>query len=348
MTISQRDIADQLKLSTATVSKSLRNAPEIPPETRAQVINMAMQLGYRPASARLDKKPRRGNKNLALASLIQTDEGIEAGCNIHLLGFLAGMTEAAHEVNATVMVHCVPLSEREKIADSDHQPPALREGQINGLILQHYFPRDVVDRLARQYPCVTIMHRYPGQLIDSIDLDAAHAVGMLIGHLYAQGHRRIGFLGDAAGQSWLLARFAAYVQALTQYGLQYDISIADPQLNALHASEAIVQKIVQAARNGVTAWVCSNDLLGYQWYKHFENGGLHVPQDVSLVGFDAVPVPAGLKQITTIQIPSDVMGRFAVKRIVARIQDSTTPFCRICIEGRLIDGLTTARASIRP
>ena len=54
MRVNQRAIATQLNVSTATVSKSLRNSPEVRPETRAQVIELAAKMGYRPTSVRMD------------------------------------------------------------------------------------------------------------------------------------------------------------------------------------------------------------------------------------------------------------------------------------------------------
>lgn len=343
--VNQRAIADRLNLSTATVSKSLRNNSEIHPQTRAQVIEMASQLGYRPAGLRMDKNRKLPSDMVSICLMLQTDAKIGSEQTPHANMVLAGMSEAAHAANVSVAVHYVPWRDRDRVMDPSCQPAALREGKLSGLVLQHYFSADVVKALAEQLPCVCITRHSPGIRVDYVDLDAPQAMALTVGHLYGLGHRRIGFLGGSNHLAWHQERFSAYVQTALSLGLTYDPSIADPTLDTMVEDGALIDWVVEQTRSGVTAWVTASDRIGYTWCERLMARGLRIPQDVSITGVDAVPGPALCPPLTTIRVPFEAMGRAAVRQLIARIREPAAPLRRICFEGQLIEGMTTGPAA---
>lgn len=337
MQVSQKHIADQLKLSVSTVSKSLRNSSEIPPQTRAQVLELASVLGYRPVSARADRQKDNLHTHASIGVLIQSDTRIGASPMQHATEVLMGATELAQASEISVNVHYVPLADRDRILDPEFQPIAMRQRKLSGLILVHYFSPAIVEALARQLPVVTISHRCTG--VDCIDADQIGAMIQLVDHLYALGHRRIGFLAGLNHQTWLHGRFAGYIQALAQHGLQFDPTIADIKLDTTFEDAAVTQHIAQLTRGGVTAWICGWDLLGYSWMERLARAGIRVPEDVSLVGVDAVPNSP--QRLTSIRVPSGDMGRAAVIRLMARIRNPVDPYRVIQLGGTLVAGNTT-------
>ncbi len=341
--INQRAIATELNISTATVSKSLRNSPQIRPETRAQVIELAARMGYRPSSVRHDKftPVKAGKKPTSIGLLIQTDETVGSPAIPHANMVLAGVSEAGAAADISITVHHVPLHDRERFAEKAFQPAAMRRGELSGVVLTHYFPTDVVAALSAGMPCVSITNHYPGVRIDCVDVDHSSAMSLACDHLYGLGHRRIGFLAGPNDRSWVQARFAGYVQALARLGLPYDPSIADIQFAATVEDESVVRRVIEMTRAGVTAWVTPSDAIAFLWRRRFQAAGLRVPEDVSLTGVDAVPSHDGEGPLTTIRVPFQEMGLAAVRRLLDRIREPAGPVRRILMDCQLVIGQTT-------
>lgn len=343
MQVNQKTIAKKLNLSTATVSKSLNNSPEIHPSTRAIVIEMATRLGYRPSSARIDKAAKK-DEVMNLGLLIQADLQIGSiDKNDEATQIVAGMTEAASAMSASITIHYVPWSERLRIHEPEFQPPALKMRKLNGLILVHYFEPTVVRGLMTQLPCVTVTNSYQELQIDCVGADQPYAIGELMTHLYALGHRRIGYLPTLINQSWSQARFAGYVQSLARLGLSFDPAIANMSQDAKVCDDSYIKHIVELTGKDVTAWVCTSDACGYEWYRRFRQAGLRVPEDVSLVGVDDVHV-VDCPKLTSIHLPFSDMGRAAVTRLIGRIKEPTSAIQHALFRGRYVAGVTTGPA----
>lgn len=339
MKINQRAIANELNVSTATVSKSLRNSPEVRPETRAQVIELAAKLGYRPTSVRMDKvgSPASGPA-MSMGLLIQTDQVIGSPEVPHANMILAGMTEAGAALDVSITVHYVPLRDRERIAEPAFQPPALRRGELSGIVLTHYFPAEVVAALTKQMPCVTITNHYPDLRVDCVDVDHSSAIGQAVDHLYDLGHRRIGFLGGSCNRSWAHSRFAGYVQALSVRGITFDPALCQTAFNEGAEYEVEIRRVIELCRSGVTAWITPSDAIGYGWRRRLRNAGLRVPEDVSITGVDAVPPPEGETRLTSIRVPFHEMGLAAVRRLRDRLREPASPIRRVLMDCQLVVG----------
>ena len=357
MKVSQQLIADRLRLSTATVSKSLRNSSEIHPETRAQVIQLASELGYRSAVRRLDKSVESLPESLSICLLLQSDSRIGSNETPHANNVLAGLSEAAHSANASIVVHYVGLKDRDRIIEPACQPVAMREGMLSGLVLQHYYPSHIVKELSQRWPCVGISRHCSDVNIDCVDLDASQAMAVIIRKLLQLGHRRIGFLGaqgDALAslndQAWHQERFSAYVQAMTWNGCAFDPSVAYPtRFNATYGhqspEDACIDRVVSQSRAGVTAWVTGSDAIGTWWSRALMARGLRIPQDISITGVDAVDRYTGGPLLTSIRVPFAAMGRAAVKLLVERIHEPASPIKRVTFEGQFVEGETVGPAA---
>lgn len=338
MQVSQKQIADRLKVSISTVSKSLRNSSEIPPHTRAQVLELASVLGYRPVSARVGHNTDETSTHTAITVMIQTDGRVGTMALRYATEVLLGVTEVAQAEDVSVGIHYVPLALCDKILVPENQPIAMRQNKIHGLILVHYFTPEIVDGLRAKLPLVTVANRY--DKVDCVDNDQISTMLQCVGHLYQLGHRRIGFLPGQNYQSWLQGRYAGYIQALAKYGLEYDPAIADIRTDTTTNDPAMVERIIHLTRSQVTAWICGSDAIGYVWLDRFIRAGLRVPQDVSLTGVDAETLPP--MRLTSIRVPCADLGRAAMTRLLGRIRGPLDAPYVVQLSGTLVPGETTA------
>ena len=147
---------------------------------------------------------------------------------------------------------------------------------------------------------------------------------LAIEHLVSFGHRRIGFIEGGAGAGARI-RHEGYLRAMHDFGLEDEILTVEGQ----HTEEGGYRGAMELLKMKAlpTAVFASNDLCAIGAMNAFEEAGLSIPDDVSLVGYDNNRM-AALRHIslTTIDQPGDDMGRSAVDRLSERIDgDRTEP-----------------------
>lgn len=205
------------------------------------------------------------------------------------------------------------------------------------------------------FPSMAILNRVEGfACVSTDDLDGAY---QLTQHLIQLGHRRIAYLASVNSNiSTLQERRNGYEKALKQAGIALDPRwIRDlhrehewddlPDWYPLAGEASLNQWMQQDWKElGCTALVAQNDSTAQGALKAFRAAGLHVPHDVSLVGFDGLPAQNGEPQLTTIQAPLFDVGERAIKALLDGLQDSTKKPENICLPVSLVKGQTTMAA----
>ena len=225
--ITQGDIAKKLNLSVTTVSRALQNDPVINPETRADVLNMAAKLNYRPRQTRqvLTKNDEKRNHQFVCVIVKMPVEQDAWAPDEVASGYLAGMSEVCASLNVSLVVHHVSDDNVYDLLEDEKQPPIFSDPNLMGLVLIHYFPHGVVESLKEKFPIVALVHDIPELKIDLIDMDNHQAVDELVKKLINKGHDKIGFMGYRPHLSWSKSRLGGYLQALYTSGLNVDDSI---------------------------------------------------------------------------------------------------------------------------
>lgn len=348
--INQRDIADSLNLSVATVSKALRGGySDINTETRDRVVNMASQLGYTnhgtgSQQALLDEEAK---KSYTVGVLILRKLHEWQHTN-----YFAGMTERCSKMNVSLILHYVSEENCHLILDKEHQPPALRDGNMSGLILVNRWPEEVVAGLSAQVPCVSIQHFYRRTRLDIIGVDETQGVERLIECLYSKGHREIGFFGNCGQVRIARTRFSAYISALSQLGLKTDFSnVIDVSPAHLEDKEIVllpgqIESVIRRIQQGVRAWVCTSDWVGYLLCRGLIDRGYNIPKDVSIVGFDdSEDNTLGCPKLTSVTVPALRIGAEALRRLINRVKHPSSPLLKVLLPCKLLEAQTTSSTS---
>jgi LacI family transcriptional regulator len=344
MSINQERIARELKISRATVSRSLANHPSISTETRAQVLQLAESLGYRSHPGRTLRR-RRSGRPLTIGVLI----GI-AKENMALATFpyiLKGIRDRADADRIAVDVcYQDPVSFRPEEA---RQPVfrQIRAANWRGALLIYPFPHKAVEVLAQKISTVAVLDDYPELGLDSIDVDDNAGIVQLVELLVKQGHRRIGYAAwrYPVGVHWTLRRFGAFTEGIFRTGLDFH---ADWAINVhKHAPAlppaAIAQTVARLTREQrITAWVCAADHQAYHLIHDLRNLGLRVPRDCSITGFDGIEPPPGAPRLTSMRVAHEDIGMSALVRLTSRMLDPKAPRRKILVEARLVEGETVA------
>ena len=349
MKVNQDEIARRLGISRTTVSRSFSNHPAINSETRARVLALAEELGYRyavPRSGRIRDRLRASTIGVLIGTPLLKREVAYTFQSI-----LKGISERAATDRVSLDVSYVDPNQFDIKSRSSVVLQRIRSGHWSGMILVYRFHEDSIRALARIRPAVSIVEAYPDCGVDCIDIDQANGVFSLIRHLGSLGHKRIGFLTwhYPMDKPWAHLRFGAYVESLMRLDLEFDPRwVINVRRSRPVDTPDIAEMVASRIRDdGVKAWVCAADHQAYTLIKDLEKYGIQVPEDCSVTGFDGIEVPAGLQPLTTVQVPFEEMGISAVIRLVGRIQDNSAPRRHNLVAGRLVVGQTTAQVSQR-
>lgn len=346
--ITQSALAQRLEISTATVSKCLSNDAAVSPQTRARVLELADELGYRPprSGRTRRRKSKAGARKQSIGVLIRT--GGEAGYQAHRLALLEGLSIAARQCDVRLTLDSLTRQDEQTVLDDPQRLPLLRGDRPDGLILWQAFAdlRPAVDRLSLVVPCVSVNNHYQAGLrVDAVAPNHFDGIVTLVEHLHTLGHREIGLVGDLHQRVWGPQRTGAFLQAM----LKLDLADDPPRrvdTGGEGGTAAALDRAERLTRGGVTAWVALASGIGHAMRDHLMRAGLNVPGRVSIVacGSGGSDTP----EITSLRAPWREIGRHAIRRLLDRIRHPHEPGRRVLLDCELLIGQSTAPPPAHP
>jgi LacI family transcriptional regulator, galactose operon repressor len=305
------DVAEMAHVSRTTVSFVLneRAGIRIPDDTRQRVLDAAATLGYHPNSV---ARQLAGGASRTLGLVLR--QSPEQVANDGLLAeTLRGLASAARAADHRVLLETL-------VPGEGHYANLVRSGRTDGLIVSgpRYDDDELVD-LARDGFPVVIQGSLPGLDVPSVDVDNEIGARLAVEHLLALGHRRIACITNASlAYTAASERLAGYRGALATAGIAEDPGlVVEGAFDAQSGHRAMAEIL---ARTTPDAIFVASDVVAIGAIAGLRDAGLSVPGDVSVVGFDAIPLAAYLDPpLTTISLPAYDLGRAAGLAILERI-----------------------------
>ncbi len=335
------EIADLAGVSTATVSRVLHNTGTVNEDTRKRVQDALQTLGYQIRRRPKQSAPTAAPEKIVL--LFTTDI-----VNPFFAEVIRGTQEEIelhdHPKHALNIMHL--SNDHERLIQFARQMSPL------GIILTggYPFPELIKFQQESRIPLIVINYRITGPRISCIIVDFKDAYSRATRHLIDLGHRRIGFV-DATGHSEIaVARLEGYQNALSEAGIPYR-----PELYTSIEADARVNGGFQAASNLLalapnerpTAILAFNDLFALGVMHSVRAHGLRVPEDISVIGCDDIPMAAySYPPLTTISQPKYRIGKLAVSTLLKMQQDPPEKMGSFTLlESPLVIRESTARCS---
>nr|WP_284150459.1 LacI family DNA-binding transcriptional regulator [Curvibacter sp. CHRR-16] len=213
----------------------------------------------------------------------------------------------------------------------------------DGIIALWPHDHDFLDQLkSTQHPVVTIDSRSDNNPFITIEADSYGGGRMVMEHLAKLGHYRVAFVTGKEGLSSARERKRAYQDATLLHKLD-----TDPELilqgDFSFESGQVAANQVLAMDNRPTAVFASNDKSAMGLIYGLQQGGLRIPQDISVVGFDDMPGSAHIYPgLTTVSQPLADMGRAAVNSLLAHMAGLESPTKSITLPVQLAQRNSTA------
>ena len=325
-------VAQHVGLTPGTISAVLNDAPSaraIPQETKNRIHAAAKELDYRPNFFARTLR----NKRTYTIGVIAEEIGDSYGSLV-----ISGIEQYLRTTDYffLTVVH-------------RHNPELLN--RYSQLLLQRgvegFITVDMQLSEAPLLPTVAVPgHKVlPG--VTNIVLDHQHAARSALNHLLELGHRDIAFMKGQPFSSDSEYRWQAICQVAAELNIelrpeltvQIDIDDPTPQLGYPFAKQLLQRKVP------FTALFAYNDISALGAIRAFQESGLRVPQDISVVGFDDIQGAAySNPTLTTVRQPLADMGRLAAETLLARIEGTKEYQEEIPIEPELVVRQSTAPA----
>ena len=332
-TITIDEIARLAGVSKTTVSRVINNKPDVNRETRLRILALIAAHDYQPnafATAISSQKSR----NIGLIIPHETDYIF---LNPFFVEVLRGISTAIDE-------HCYSLLV--SYAHAQDHLGAFKQKKVDGFIVLSpgALHHGLIGSLTRaSVPFVSTSRLDQEENLPYVDVDNVAGGILAVEHLIGRGHRRIAYIGKPSLTS-SQDRLSGYRAALERHGIAIDddLAIVAEGSSERHGYDA-VQRLLNLAAPP-SAIFFANDMLAIGAMKALEERQIRIPRNMSIVGFDDVPMAEFVSPpLTTIRQPAFEKGARATELLIQSLESQEPPQSQV-LEGELIVRKSTARA----
>ncbi len=325
-----KDIAKRCGVSTATVSKALNGQPDIGEETRERILRTADELGYMAnASARALKTKRSYDIGVLFVDPMHGGlaheffstmlDGIRREAEKH--GYdITFINSSVGQRQTSYLQHC-------------------RYRGLDGVVIASadYFDPMVAELVQSELPVVTVDHVFNNRI--SVVSDNLVGMDALVRYVYGKGHRKIALIhGEVT--SVTRNRLTGFHRACEELGLT--VPEKWMRRGVFHDPKGCYQitKELLSQPEIPTCIFFPDDYSYIGGYNAITEAGLRIPEDISVVGYDGIPLSRIISPVlTTWRQDADGLGTVATARLIEQIEHPRTVILdRVIVTGQLQKG----------
>lgn len=312
-----KDIANHLGVSISTVSKGLNGASDISEDLRQLVLDTAVEMGY---STKRSKKEE-FRKLCMFITNVEYETLDTFGYDI-VLGFKQNAFQ--HNWDVTIVE-----IDTEFQANHKYDSYLLQHGYCGAFILGLALHDPWMEQIKNTtMPTVLFDNFIDGnQNVGYLGTDSHEGIHMAVEHLVNLGHKKIAFMNGSEGSLVTEQRQEAFERAINEYNI-----ICNERMMArgYYIADSAKYHVPSFLKEGATAIVCANDLLAQGVIECCKSSGYNIPEDISVIGFDNIPIAATTEPpLTTISQLRNELGRCAYTILASLIN-------HVCISKTLL------------
>ena len=327
----QVDVARLAGVSRATVSYVLNGHTEgrvpISDQTQQRVLNAIEELGYEPDAR---AQALRSGSTSTVALIIPDLR------NPHFCEYATGVEDAAREADYHLLLSSTTLDDEYEVEIFKDLARRRFDGLIitGSSILKSSEAQTILARIRKRGLPLVEMNEFYG--VDSASSDYREATKEVVSYLLSLGHRNIGFVYGVADHELALDRLEPFQESLNNAGVAIEPDLIVECGPTIEDGYQTALKLLKLSHRP-TAIIAVNDLLAISTIRAAGDMGLRVPDHVSVVGFDNIPMANYLMpRLTTVTKDAYTAGKNAFEMLQARMQTPDLPRQVIHIPAKLI------------
>lgn len=341
-----REIARECGVSQSTVAAVINNRKNIGKETRKKVLDLIEKLNYNPVN-NLPRVKRIKSQTLALI-IPNVNYLVSPFYNRAIKSFFKSAVDNYRQFKL-LNYDVIDRQIKERTNQIEYYQ------DCGGVIFFAPFSDEWEGSFKyfhqQGVPCVSIGRKIQSGILATIDHNDREGLIAALEHLYAGGHRRIGYINRASRKE-TDHRHQVYLKFMQDKGLK-----ADNRFNYMPTEITTLQewakdfsgwlKGIKGQPECPTAYFCFDDRLAVQVLTEMRVAGIRVPEDISVIGFDNNDISLqAIPPLTTVSVPVEQMCEMACQLLINCI-DGKTPMdsnMKIVMETKLVIRESTAKA----
>ena len=307
-----KDIAKQLNISISTVSRAIRNAPDVNIDTRKAVMALSEELCYQPNRLALSLKQKQTH----------TIGVIVPNLDYVLATMVRGIDEVALEAGYTVMVCQSNESFGREIVNTRRLLDSLVDGFIISVSSETKSFEHFKKIQEKQMPMVIFDRITPHITAPSVRIDNMDGGFQATEHLIEQGYKRIAILAGPKNLGISNSRLEGYISALKKYKIKPDQDlIIHCDFNQDYAYVATQELLAMKKRPDAIFTISDRMAIGAMLA--IKEKGLIMPNDIGLVGFNNEPITGLVTPgISSVDQPAFELGKIAAKLFIETLHNN--------------------------
>lgn len=331
-------IAHKAGVGRSTVSRVLNDDPRVSDATRARVLAILREENYQPNFA---ARTLASGRSDVIGAVVPMALPSVFG-DPFFPRFLEGVATACDAANTLLILWLALPEDEQRNVDK-----VLGRGPVDGLIIAAHVAGDpLVEALRKGNKRFVLSSRYEGDDVSYVCIDNRASAYGAVTHLLRAGRTRVAHITGPRRMLDAQDRLAGYTDALRDFGLPFDQELVADGDWSEPSGYAAMRRLLKAEPDAVFA---GNDAMALAAMRALKEEGLHVPDDVALVGFDdmqaaAVAEPA----LTTVRQPVRRLGEVATTTLLELIADPNAGPRRTVLPTELVIRASSGSQEGRP
>jgi DNA-binding LacI/PurR family transcriptional regulator len=312
-TISIATVAAEAGVGVGTVSRVLNGSGQVSEATRKRVQSTIERLDYRPLRSASSLSKGRTDAVGIMVSVITRPS---------VMARLGGVIDVLNDAGLDAVMFNV-----ENRAQLDrHLSSMIEQRRVDGIIsISLGIPKERIARIKKLNIPVVLVDNSLSNL-PCVYIDDVAGGKMATEHLLSLGHQRIGFVGDNSkadlGMSASEDRYAGYLMALEQAGIEPDFDLVARGPHSSEAAAVLTSALLEIGKHRPTAVFASSDTLAVGAIEAARQHGLDIPGDLAVIGFDNLEISTIL-DISTVSQPLLASGIKGALKMVSLLDGET-------------------------
>ncbi|WP_411551561.1 substrate-binding domain-containing protein [Paenibacillus lautus] len=322
--ITMKDIAEQVGVSTVTVSKALNDKEGVSDELKARIKAIASEMGYR-----VNTVARSMREGLTYNIGVIIPERFTGPDQSFYLRVYQEISKGLEDYGYYGILHILSSSDEQAL----QLPRIYYDRKVDGFILLGQISKPYIEIMHAIEPPILFLDFYDDHSdIDAVVSDNFYGAYELTNYLIRQGHRKIAYVGSLHATSSIQDRFLGYYKSLLEHhiALRQDWVINDRNEHGNYLDIEIPDELP-------TAFVCNCDQVAYLVVQKLQGMGYRIPDDCSVVGFDNdIYATLTVPHLTTVEVNMKQLAQTSIQSILSKISTPDTKFGRIVVKGKII------------